>query len=142
MGNSEQEAIQGVFEQLGLLSWESFVNHRLPLLKLPKDILGGLREGKLAYTKAQAIARVKDEGERKKLLRQAIQKNWSLSEIKNQIKTLQQAKRSEETPSISSRLDSAYHRVKKAKAWEDPKKRKRLEKLLNELESIMAEEDS
>jgi ParB family transcriptional regulator, chromosome partitioning protein len=56
VGNSEMEEIASVFASLGRLSWESFVNHRLPLLNLPTDVLDALRQGKIAYTKAQAIA--------------------------------------------------------------------------------------
>jgi len=41
------------------MSWVSFTTHRLPLLKLPDEILEALRQGKIAYTKATAIARVK-----------------------------------------------------------------------------------
>ncbi|MEA5470245.1 ParB/RepB/Spo0J family partition protein, partial [Spirulina sp. 06S082] len=57
--NPEHDTIQSVFRSLGLLSWDSFITHRLPLLKLPQDILEALRQGKLAYTKALAISRIK-----------------------------------------------------------------------------------
>ncbi|MEH2392562.1 MAG: hypothetical protein V7K21_13215 [Nostoc sp.] len=54
------------------MNWLSFTTKRLPLLNLHEEILMALREGKLEYTKAQALARVKDEELRKKLLSQAI----------------------------------------------------------------------
>ena len=38
------------------MSWESFVSNRLPLLKLPEDLLESLRKGEIAYTKAKANA--------------------------------------------------------------------------------------
>jgi ParB family chromosome partitioning protein len=41
------------------MTWESFVNNRLPLLNLPQDITEALRQGQIAYTKAKAIAQSK-----------------------------------------------------------------------------------
>lgn len=43
------------------MNWKSFLTSRLLLLKLPSDVLEDLRQGKIAYTKAKAIASVKDE---------------------------------------------------------------------------------
>ncbi|HEY9845705.1 MAG TPA: ParB/RepB/Spo0J family partition protein, partial [Candidatus Caenarcaniphilales bacterium] len=57
----EGEKIQAFFNTFGLMSWESFVSSRIPLLSLPTEIMEALRQGRLAYTKAQAIARLKDE---------------------------------------------------------------------------------
>ncbi len=58
---------------------ESFVKNRLPLLKLPPDVLKVLRQGKLEYTKARAIAKVKDEQKRQDLIEEAIAENLSLT---------------------------------------------------------------
>ena len=55
IGNTEK-SIQGIFAELGLMSWESFVSNRLPLLKLPEDLLESLKKGEIAYTKAKAGA--------------------------------------------------------------------------------------
>lgn len=51
--NSQSQILQETFESLGLMSWLSFVTSRLPLLSLPDKILNALRQGKIAYTKAQ-----------------------------------------------------------------------------------------
>ncbi|MBY5285499.1 ParB/RepB/Spo0J family partition protein [Anabaena sp. PCC 7938] len=73
--------VQKVFESLGMMNWLSFTTKRLPLLNLPLEILTALREGKLEYTKAQALARVKDNALCTQLLDQAIAHNWSLREL-------------------------------------------------------------
>jgi ParB family chromosome partitioning protein len=65
----ELVAIESVFRDLGLMTWESFVNNRLPLLNLPQDITEALRQGKIAYTKAKAIAQIKDDRQRAALLK-------------------------------------------------------------------------
>jgi ParB family chromosome partitioning protein len=50
------------------MNWQSFVRNRLPRLNLHKEILSALRSGKIAYTKAVIIAKVKDEQARASLL--------------------------------------------------------------------------
>lgn len=138
MGQPESEVVQAVFTEVGI-AWESFVNNRLPLLKLPDDILGALREGQIAYTKAQAISRVKDEPKRKRLLKQAIAKDLSVAQIRDQVKQSNVVQADDENPEPSFRLrvDDIFRRVKKAKIWDDPKKQRKLEKALAEMEGLL-----
>ncbi|MGL6136999.1 MAG: ParB/RepB/Spo0J family partition protein, partial [Planktothrix sp.] len=101
--------------------------------------LGSLREGKIEYTKARAIAKVKDEQARVTLLETAITENWSLTQIKAQISTLKSESQSEKREdSLQTRIKAALTQVNKSKAWDDPKKQKRLQKLLVDLESLLS----
>jgi ParB family transcriptional regulator, chromosome partitioning protein len=130
--------IEAVFRDLGLMTWESFVNNRLPLLNLPQDITLALRQGQIAYTKAKAIAQIKDDNQRAALLKDAIAQQLSLSQIKEKIGSLQflpQSKVSE----IPERLKVAYQKLKKTRIWEDPKKCKQIETLLAKLETLLEE---
>lgn len=138
LGNSIGQTIQQVFEDLGVMSWESFVSSRLPLLNLPSDILESLRQGKIAYTKAQAISRLKDEEQRKALLQEAISQDLSLSQIKERITVFKSAVVESAPPTLRSRLDGTLRQLKRSGALDDPKKQKRLEKLLIELETLIA----
>lgn len=136
------KTVQEVFEGLGLMNWLSFTTKRLPLLNLPKEILTDLREGKLEYTKAQALARVKDNELRKQLLSETVANNWSLSEIKEQIKARTEAS---STPSsvtstrVPERLKDITQRIKKRRLWEQPEKQNQLETLLGQLEALLNE---
>ncbi len=138
--NSDDEAeqtIQSVFAVLGQ-NWYSFTCNRLPLLNLPEDILEALRSGKIEYTKAKAIARVKDEAARKQLLEDALANSLSLSQIRSLIKESKPAKHQEE---LRSRFDNTYKQARKAKnLWSNAKKRKQLESLLIKLEKLISEE--
>lgn len=136
MGNAEAQVIQDIFTGLGLMTWESFVKNRLPLLNLPQEVMEALRTGQIAYTKAQVIARVKDSESRQALLEEAIQEDLSLSQIKERIKADQKGP---ELPQLKKQMDATYRRLQKAKFWEDPKKRSRLEALLEEMEAILTE---
>ena len=131
-------SIEKVFDSVGKMNWQSFVRNRLPLLNLPQEILTALREGKIAYTKALVIAKVKDEQARATLLAETIQDNLSLSKIKERISRVESRVKNS-SDSIPFRLKTAYQRVKKSKVWENPKKRKQLEKLLSQLEALTSE---
>ncbi|MFM6456307.1 MAG: ParB/RepB/Spo0J family partition protein, partial [Planktothrix sp.] len=135
----ESEVVAQLFQDLGKMSWESFISNRLPLLKLPEEILASLREGKIEYTKARAIAKVKDEQARVTLLETAIAENLSLTQIKAQISALKSESQSAPPEdSLQTRIKAALTQVNKSKAWSDPKKQKRLQKLLVDLESLLS----
>ena len=137
LGSSEGLLIQTVFSEVGSIAWESFVSSRLPILKLPKDILEVVQQGQIAYTKAQLISRVKDSDVRGVILGDAIAKDWSLAEIKKAI-AQRAAENSDPDAEItpSARITKVLRSVQQAKVWQDPSKLKRLEKLLLELENL------
>ncbi|MCC5619579.1 ParB/RepB/Spo0J family partition protein [Nostoc sp. CHAB 5836] len=136
--NPDLKIVEEVFDGLGLMTWESFANNRLPLLNLPEDILEALRFGSLEYTKAKAIAQIKDTSERVAFLEQALAQNWSLSEIRQRIT---ENKTPASTPNTESndykeRFTAATTKLRKSRIWSDPKKRKQIEKLLAQLETL------
>lgn len=136
--NPDLKVVESVFEGLGLMTWESFANNRLPLLNLPEDILDALREGSLEYTKAKAIAQIQNLDERVAFLEQAIANNWSLSEIRQRISDKKAAASTENTESnnYKERFTAATSKLRKSRIWSDPKKRKQIEKLLAQLEML------
>jgi ParB family transcriptional regulator, chromosome partitioning protein len=141
--NEQFQVIESVFSTVGRVSWMSFVRTRLPLLKLPQDVLERLHEGKLEYTKAMAIARVKDNEQRQDLLAEAIGDKLSLSQIKSLVAQKNVAQKKEVKPTqkasgLQQQFDQAYKAFKRSKIWDDPKRQRRLEKLLAELESLTA----
>ncbi|MBD2532575.1 ParB/RepB/Spo0J family partition protein [Nostoc flagelliforme FACHB-838] len=135
--NPDLEIVKEVFLGLALMTWESFVKNRLPLLNLPEDILDALREGSLEYTKAKAIAQIPQLNERVEFLEQAVANNWSLSEIRQRISE-KKATSTENTESSNykERFTAATTKLKKSSIWSDPKKRKQIEKLLAQLETL------
>jgi ParB family chromosome partitioning protein len=135
--NAEAEAVEQVFAGLGLMTWQSFIRNRLPLLNLPEDILEALRQGQIAYTKATVLARIEDEQERQSLLQDAIASSLSLSQIRERVKASQPPP---EQGDFAARIDATTKRVKKLKVWENPSKRQRLESLLKQLEELISEE--
>jgi len=136
----EAELVKEVFTNLGLMSWESFISNRLPLLKLPKDILEALRSGRIAYTKAKAISKIKDETERLTFLEESIAQSLSLSQIRERLKQARSVPEGEKT--LKSRMDMTYRRLLQAKFWDDSSKQKKLEKLLAQMEALLAEDST
>jgi ParB family transcriptional regulator, chromosome partitioning protein len=142
IGNDVIDVVQSSLTSLGNIKLDSFISNRLPLLNLPDDILEVLRQGQLETSKAKAIARIQDESTRKQLLEDAIEYNLSLSEIKRKIQEIESAAQSNsssqtESASIKDRVDDTFQRFKKAKVWDDPKKKAKIEKLLAQLEALM-----
>lgn len=133
----EVEVVLLVFERLGRMTWETFTRNRLPLLKLPQEVLEALRLGRIEYTKAKAVAQVKDEAERKTLLEEAISLSLSLSEIRERVKATQPPT---EPPPFASRIETISKLVKKHQVWDDPKKCKKLETLLAKIEELISPE--
>jgi ParB family chromosome partitioning protein len=132
----EREAVIEAFKRLGTMTWESFVKNRLPLLKLPEDVLAALKEGRLAYTKAVVIARVNDKAKRKVLLEQTISENLSLVQLRERIKNL--AGREEPTPlDLTKRFSFVARQLRKSNVLKDSGKRERAEQLLKELETLL-----
>lgn len=137
MSQTETKVIEELFASLGKMSWDSFVKNRLPLLKLPLDVLSVLRQGELEYTKARAIAKVKDEKKRQDLIEVAIAENLSLTQINSRVKAANQVAAS--VHPLKERYKIALPRLQKSLVWNNPKKQKTLEKLLSQIEALIEE---
>ncbi|NET39037.1 MAG: ParB/RepB/Spo0J family partition protein [Cyanothece sp. SIO1E1] len=136
ISSAAAQTVKSVFAGLGLMEWESFIANRLPLLRLPEDVLGALRQGGIAYTKAKAIARVKSVKERQALLNRAIANELSLNEIKTQI-NLTTAPSTTLQTSLKDQMQSLLRQFNRAKIWDDPRKQKKLEKLLTQMQALL-----
>ena len=130
--------VEQFFTEYGGMSWKSFVNHRLPLLKLPEDVLEALRSGRLEYTKAREIARLKDPATRADLLTKVASENLSLQELKQHIRTLS-APQPHGEPTLLSRVGNLKALARKSSALNAPAKRKKVEALLKQLEAILVD---
>ena len=138
LGSSEEEQVRAMFDSLGLMSWESFVSSRLPLLNLPEEVISALRQDQIEYTKASVIARIKNSSQRQALLEEAIKENLLLTQIKERIQGVRP--RQEKPQSLKNRIKEASSRLQKAKFWDNPEKEKQLEKLLKQMEVLLTEE--
>lgn len=135
------EKIESLLLEIGRFNAGTFRSSRLPLLNLPNDVLSVLRNGKIEYTKAQTIGRVKDEEQRAELLKLAISKNLSLNDIKAKIKDLKPESEPDPERVLVNRLSEISKRLQKNKAWNDGKKKDRITKLLDELDKLTASDD-
>jgi ParB family chromosome partitioning protein len=85
MASPEAQRVEEVFRALGRMTWESFVQNRLPLLGLPEDLRAALEEGALPYTAALELKKVKDLEARARLLEEA-KGGLSLRELKARVR--------------------------------------------------------
>ena len=141
VSNSEIEIIRSTFEGFGLIKWDTFISHRLPLLNLPTEVLEALRQGQIEYTKATIIATVKDTDLRQSLLNETITESFSLVQIKEKIRDLKASQNIEKPVTLKTRFTSSIQRLKKSPVWNDKKKQKSLEKLIAQIESLIEQEE-
>lgn len=85
VASPEAQRVEEVFRALGRITWESFVQHRLPLLSLPEDLREALETGAIPYTAALELKKVKDGAYRAELIRQ-ISEGLSLRELKQLVR--------------------------------------------------------
>ncbi|NJO43265.1 MAG: ParB/RepB/Spo0J family partition protein [Cyanobacteria bacterium RU_5_0] len=137
IGQPESDVVIKLLEGLNI-KWRSFVLNQLPLLGLSPDVLEPIRQGKIEYTKALAISRLKDEEQRQEVLQEAIAQNLSIRDIRDRIKQISQPQEPAPQPEDFVKRFSAVNRqLKKTKIWEDQQKRDRLETLLKEIETLV-----
>ena len=137
--------VEQLFDSLGVVSWKSFVVHRLPLLNLPPDILEILRQGKIAYTKAIALSKIKDEELRKEISKEALEQKLSLRDLKTLIQEMSAKKTQSPEPeskTVENVIKTTAKELTKAKLWKsNPQKWKKVEKLIKEINMLLIEEE-
>ena len=81
----DRDVIESVFTEVAPdISLSTFITSRLPLLKLPENILQAYNAGQLEYTKAMALSRVEDDVQRQELLEEVVDQGLSHIGIKSQ----------------------------------------------------------
>ena len=133
-----RDEIANILKTLGSWTPESFYVNRVPVLSLPGEVAEALQEGKLDYTKAREIAKIKDKSSREQLLEDSIIQSLSLTKIKDRVKVLHPPEKA--VGGLQSRWNKAITRVKKAKPWKDPSRAKKLENLLKQIDKLLEEE--
>lgn len=146
-GREEREHAQALFRRLGRFTVSSFVTNRLPILDFPPELLDAVRSGQLAFTKAQAIARVEDGSAQRRLLAEAIDEDLSLSQIRRRITELRQSRGRRatepgETAEETQALAAATKRLLSKRRLQalEPARRDRVQQLLEELTELLSGE--
>jgi ParB family chromosome partitioning protein len=75
------EKLDRLFVTLGRGSWKSFAANKAGVLKLPDELLELLRAGTLEYTRAAALARVKNPEQRAQLIDRTVKEGLGVREI-------------------------------------------------------------
>lgn len=130
-----KEELRTVLSRLGRFTPSSFYVNRVPILDFPDELLAAVRSGELEFTKAQVIARVKDERRRRSLLGQALRESLTLTEIRARART-QDGPADESAEQLQrTRKLLTGRRIARLPA----KQRSRVQKLLAELVELLEE---
>jgi ParB family chromosome partitioning protein len=122
--------ITSVFEELGKFTWESFFQNRLPILRLPDDLLQALYEGQLPYTKARLLSKIEDQAARMALTRETVDKQLSIFKLRKRIAAHVPCQEEE----CSTRLARIAKRIAQKKL--NQQQQKKLQQLLLQLEQL------
>ncbi|MCC5633840.1 ParB/RepB/Spo0J family partition protein [Nostoc sphaeroides CHAB 2801] len=133
------EQVDSTLQTIGKFNADSFRSSRLPLLRLPEEILSSLRQGEIEYTKAQAIARVKSEPQRADLLKIAIAENLSLSEIKARVKALKSESQTQSHNAVTERLNGINKLLRQKRNAINSQKQEKINQLFDEVEKLISE---
>jgi ParB family chromosome partitioning protein len=136
LGNPEAKRVEEVFKALGRMTWESFVQARLPLLGLPEDLRAALEEGALPYTAALELKKVKDPEARAQLLEEA-KGGLSLRELRARVR---EALRREQVPQPLPKKIAARLARLDLEAL-PPEKRQEVKRHLEALQALLGGED-
>jgi ParB family transcriptional regulator, chromosome partitioning protein len=134
------EALETVLQSVSTLTPDSFRANRLPILNLPDDIQLALRQGKLEYTKARAIAQIEDAGHRATLLDSAIEEKLSIREIRERV---QNFKRIQVVTNVIAPFDPVKERQQSLKQLSakvkslSPDKQRKFDKLLQQMMKLI-----
>jgi ParB family chromosome partitioning protein len=129
----EWQMIETVFETTTRISPETFRVQRVPLLKLPTELLEAVRQGQLEYTKAREIARVPDVDERQRILDQAIAEGLSLTQIRQLIAPLLPSK----PPSNGFKAKATQTLQQLKKADLDPARMQQVNEYLDRIQQLI-----
>jgi ParB family transcriptional regulator, chromosome partitioning protein len=141
-----------IFDNLSM-TLISYVKHRLGLLKLPEDTLTALAEGKIEYTKATEIGKIKDQAEREALLEKVISDDLPIKEVKEEVKQAKQkaqdakgekkevkdkpTKAKEQVEDYKKSIADLYEKVVEKRPWDNPNNQQQVNKLIKAMQDIL-----
>lgn len=137
--SQEWKVVEQLFQTMGRLTPNSFRSNRLPLLKLPLFLLDALRKGRIEYSKARVIGRIKEDKKASKLLEEAIEQNLSYKELQERVLQLNQ-KKSTKISSLRKHWNTTIKKIDSSNVLDNPEKKQRIEEILSELEHLLNED--
>ena len=124
-------------------TWQTLVTRYLPILNKPPEVLDAVRQGKVALSHALEIAKHPDPERRRQLLEVAAVGDASVRELRETIRSEKAAHQTSRNVVLDprrearNRLRDLSSEIVKSKAFEDGRRRRRLERLLKELEQLI-----
>lgn len=133
----------------GLLSYfniglQTFRTKNLRTLSLPQELKQAHLERNLSYSSALELKKVKDEQTRKALLEEVMAKGLSFRDVKERVRelnALQSGEGETEVKVLVRQLEATAKRARKVEhLFEKTQKKKRLQRLLGELEALLGDD--
>jgi ParB family transcriptional regulator, chromosome partitioning protein len=130
----DREVIDAVFASVARFTPASFVTNRLPLLKLPADLLEAINLGRLPFSSIKPLASVADDELRAELLEEAIKRKLNKTEVTDLVR---ERTASKPLPKRVLELRTRFASVQRQVKSLDVKTSAQVSKLLAEIEALL-----
>lgn len=133
----QKEVVESTFDRLRskVGSWRHFTKNRLPLLKLPTEIMDAVNEGLIDGSSGVELKKLEKPKQRQEVLQQAIDEQMSYREVKAAVSELLPKPK---TPALVKRYQKIEKRL--PDAIKDKQKASQIKDLLDQLEKLLATE--
>jgi ParB family transcriptional regulator, chromosome partitioning protein len=132
LDEASSATVLDTFEQLGVMTWLSFVTTRMPLLKLPNDLLEAIYAEEITCAQARVLARVADADRRFALVQEVRERGLGLAELRTRLAV------GGTESGLGKTWQSALNQLR-ARLTLEPDRQARALRLLEELEAVLSE---
>ncbi len=135
--DERKAAAKGLLAKLGRFTPSSFYVNRVPILDFPDELLEAVRGGRLEFTKAQVIARIKEPSKRIRLLEETLSEGLTLRQLRARAARKEQP--AARTDGAEGKQLARTRRLLTARRLEKlaPQERARADLLLRELRELL-----
>jgi ParB family transcriptional regulator, chromosome partitioning protein len=142
LGFQKASVVEALFEQLGHMTWSSFVSMRLPLLKLQDDLKAALRSKEIRLAHARLLMRVQNTFQRQAWTERTIQQSLSAKQLLMHLQPNQKPqKHHAEIPDLKARAKRLSKQFQK-QHWNNAKTFLKAKKIIDSLETLLNTEAS
>jgi ParB family transcriptional regulator, chromosome partitioning protein len=142
LGFQKARVVEVLFEQLGRMTWSSFVTVRLPLLKLQDDLKAALRTKAITFSHARLLMRVPDKLERQAWTERTIQQSLSAKQLLMHLGPNQKLqKHHAEITDLNARARDLSKQLLRQQ-WNNAKTFLKAKKIIDSLETLLKAEAS
>jgi ParB family chromosome partitioning protein len=122
------------------ITLESFAANRLTALEMPDTLLSAVREGKLAFSKADVIRRANlPQEQQSHLLHEAIEQGLTKSALMATVKALKEKNKTNPQDGLREQFHQSYQQLRSKKVWQKIEAEPKLKEKFRKMQALAEE---